>query len=39
MQQDTAVLVRKIRELSPEQVNEVENFIEFLRLRGEEAGF
>ncbi len=38
MHQDSAVLVEKIRTLSPEQIDEVESFIESLRLRGEERG-
>lgn len=38
MHQDTVVLADKIRALSPEQIDEVEDFVEFLRLRGEERG-
>lgn len=38
MHEDTSVLAHKIRELSPDQIAEVEDFIEFLRLRGEERG-
>lgn len=36
--QDSAVLAHKIRELSAEQIVEVEDFIEFLRLRGDDRG-
>jgi hypothetical protein len=38
MRQETTVLAEKIRTLTPEQISEVEDFIEFLRLRGEERG-
>jgi hypothetical protein len=38
MREETVVLAEKIRSLSPEQINEVEDFIESLRLRGEESG-
>lgn len=35
---DTAVLAHKIRALSPEQIDEVDHFIDSLRLRGEDSG-
>jgi hypothetical protein len=38
MNSNTAVLAHKIRELSPEQVAEVDAFVEFLRLRSQERG-
>jgi hypothetical protein len=38
MNRDTAILTEKIRTLSPEQLREVEDFVEFLRLRAEERG-
>ena len=36
MDRQTAILSEKIRTLSPEQIAEVESFIEFLRLRPQE---
>jgi hypothetical protein len=36
MSQRAAILAEKIRTLSPEQIAEVDDFVEFLRLRGEE---
>ena len=38
MNQDAATLTDKIRTLSPDQISEVEDFIEFLRLRSQERG-
>ncbi len=38
MHRDAAVLTEKIRTLSPEQIGEVEDFVEFIRLRAEERG-
>ena len=38
MNQDTRILAEKIRTLSPEQRIEVDDFVEFLRLRAEERG-
>jgi hypothetical protein len=38
MNEHAAMLSEKIRLLSPEQVAEVEDFVEFLRLRGQERG-
>jgi hypothetical protein len=38
MDQNAAALTEKIRLLSPEQAAEVEDFIEFLRFRGQERG-
>ena len=38
MNQDTRILAEKIRTLSPEQMSEVDDFVEFLRLRAEERG-
>ena len=38
MNQDTRILAEKIRTLSPEQLSEVDDFVEFLRLRAEERG-
>jgi len=38
MHEDTAVLADKIRTLSPDQIGEVADFIDFLRLRGDERG-
>ena len=38
MNQNTAILTQKIRALDPEQVREVEDFIDFLRMRAEERG-
>jgi hypothetical protein len=38
MNQDPAILTEKIRTLSPEQLSEVDDFVEFLRLRAEERG-
>ena len=38
MQRDATVLADKIRTLSPDQISEVEDFIEFLRLRRQERG-
>jgi hypothetical protein len=38
MDQHAAMLSEKIRLLSPEQIAEVEDFVEFLRLRGQERG-
>jgi hypothetical protein len=38
MQRDATVLADKIRTLSPDQISEVEDFIEFLRLRRRERG-
>jgi hypothetical protein len=35
---DAAVLADKIRALSPEQITEVEDFVDFLRLRSETRG-
>lgn len=39
MDQHTAILSEKIRLLSPEQIAEVEDFVEFLRIRGQERAF
>ncbi len=36
MSQDTTILTEKIRALSPEQIAEVEDFVDFLRLRGDD---
>lgn len=38
MNRDPAILTDKIRTLSPEQLSEVDDFVEFLRLRAEERG-
>jgi hypothetical protein len=38
MHQESQVLAEKIRTLTPEQIDEVEDFIESLRLRGEGRG-
>jgi hypothetical protein len=38
MNQNAAALTEKIRLLSPEQAAEVEDFVEFLRFRGQERG-
>jgi hypothetical protein len=38
MDQGTTILAEKIRSLSPEQIHEVRDFIELLRLRSEERG-
>jgi len=38
MDRHTGILSQKIRTLSPEQIAEVENFVEFLRLRAQERG-
>jgi len=38
MNQSTAILAEKIGTLSPEQIREVEDFVEFLRLRSQERG-
>ncbi|HEX7159034.1 MAG TPA: hypothetical protein VF214_08480 [Edaphobacter sp.] len=36
MNQNAAILTEKIQMLSAEQIAEVEDFVEFLRLRGQE---
>ncbi len=36
MNRHTAILTKRIRTLSPVQIVEVEHFVEFLRLRGQE---
>ena len=36
MNQQAVALTEKINSLSPEQIVEVEDFVEFLRLRGQE---
>lgn len=36
MSQNAAILTEKLRELSADQIAEVEDFVEFLRLRGQE---
>ena len=38
MNRNTAILTEKIRTLSPEQLSEVDDFVEFLRVRAEERG-
>jgi hypothetical protein len=38
MDRNAAILTEKIRTLSPEQLSEVDDFVEFLRLRAEERG-
>ncbi len=38
MDRHAAMLSEKIRTLNPEQIAEVENFVEFLRLRAQERG-
>jgi hypothetical protein len=38
MNQSTAILAEKIGTLGPEQIREVEDFIDFVRLRSEERG-
>jgi hypothetical protein len=38
MNQNAAILTEKIQMLSDEQIAEVEDFVEFLRLRGQERG-
>jgi len=38
MNHTAAVLTEKIQTLSPEQLSEVDDFVEFLRLRGQERG-
>jgi hypothetical protein len=38
MNRNAAILNEKIRTLTPEQLSEVDNFVEFLRLRAEERG-
>ena len=38
MQMDTAILTHKIRQLSPEQITEVDRFVDSLRLRDEDSG-
>ena len=38
MSQNAAALTEKIKSLSPEQVVEVEDFVEFLRFRSQERG-
>ena len=38
MSSNAATLTEKIQSLSAEQIHEVEDFVEFLRLRGQEQG-
>ena len=38
MNRSSAILTEKIRMLSPEQIGEVEDFVEFLRLRTQDRG-
>ena len=38
MSQDATILTEKIRTLSPEQITEVEDFVDFLRFREQDRG-
>jgi hypothetical protein len=38
MSSNVSTLTQKIQSLSAEQINEVEDFVEFVRLRGQERG-